>query len=342
MATNTAAWIKEKCGPFVIEEAPMPILKANEIVLRSRAVAINPVDAAMYKMGVILQQFPAIIGCDVAGTITAVGSSITRFKPGDRILACVDSIAGAGAFQLYCVATEALSAKLPDNVSFTDGCVLPLGLCTAAASMFQKANLGLSLPQIDVKPLGKVLVIWGGSSSVGSSAIQMAKAAGFEVATTCSARNIDYCKTLGADYIFDHTKESVVNDILEALQGKESAGVFDAIMAADTLIKCANIAHQLDGKKHLATVLVGPPTPQVVPEGLPEDVTVSYCWGTTIANDEVGAALWGGWITSALANGALKGRPYAEVVGQGLEALQEACERMAKGVSAKKLVVEIP
>jgi len=258
----------------------MPEPKENEIIVRSHAVAFNPVDGAMFKLGFITESWPTVIGCDVAGIISAVGSAVTRFKPGDRVTACIDQPndrANKGAFQLYCAAYEALAAKLPDDVSFTNGCVLPLGLCTAAASLFQTANLGLPLPKIDVEPQGKVVVVWGGSSSVGSCGIQMAKAAGFEVATTCSGHNIQHCKDIGADHVFDHTKETVVEDILKALKGQESAGVFDAIMAADTLVKCAEIAHRLGGKKHLATVLVGPPTPQVVPEGLPEDVEVSYC-----------------------------------------------------------------
>jgi len=79
--------------------------------------------------------------------------------------------------------------KLPEAVSFTDGCVLPLALCTAASSLFQKGNLGLPLPGLDLKATkseAKVLLVWGGSSSVGSCAIQMARAAGLVVATTCS------------------------------------------------------------------------------------------------------------------------------------------------------------
>ncbi|TKA76528.1 hypothetical protein B0A55_05668 [Friedmanniomyces simplex] len=345
MATNTAAWIKEKCGPFVVEEAPIPEPKDNEIVIRSHAVAINPVDGYMYKKGMLIQSWPTVIGCDVAGTVTAIGTSVTRFKPGDRILACSDYTGdrvNRGCFQLYCAVFEALAAKVPENVGFAEACVIPLGLCTAAASLFQKPNLALPYPVLEPRSTGKVLMVWGGSSSVGSCAIQMAKAAGFEVATTCSGHNFEYCKDLGADYVFDHTKETVVDDVVKALKGKESAGVFEAIMAADALVKSAEIAHRLEGKKHLATVLVGPPTSQVVPEGLPEDVTVTYCWGTTIQHDDVGPAVWGEWVTSALASGALKGKPNAEVVGQGLGAIQEACERIVKGVSAKKLVVELP
>ncbi|KAK3072324.1 hypothetical protein LTR53_007017 [Teratosphaeriaceae sp. CCFEE 6253] len=347
MPTNTAAWILEKCGPVVVGAAPMPEPREHEIVIRAHALALNPVDGFMHARGLLTTSWPTVLGCDVAGTVLTIGRSVTRFQPGDRVTACVDQPpderrANKGAFQLYCAADEALSAKLPESVSFAEGCVLPLAMCTAAASLFQKSNLGLPLPKLDTKPSGKVLVVWGGSSSVGSCAVQLARAAGCAVATTCGAENADYCRALGVEYVFDHASASVVEDIVRALQGTESVGVFDAIMAAGTLVQCAEIAQRLGGRKHLATVLVGPPTAQVVPEGLPGDVGVSYCWGTTIRHDEVGAAVFGEWMTPALASGALKCKPDTEIVGEGLEAVQEACERMSRGVSAKKLVVVLP
>lgn len=188
-----------------------------------------------------------------------------------------DARPARGTYQLYCAVEESLATKLPDNVSFSEGCVLPLALSTAAASIYQKENLGLPFPTLDPKPNGKAVLIWGGSSSVGSCAIQMAKASGFEVATTCSTKNFEYCKKVGADWIFDHTSDAVVEDIVSALKGKEFGGAFDTVFPPETIMKCAEIAHQLGGNKHVATVLIGPPTPLVVPEGLPEDVKASYC-----------------------------------------------------------------
>lgn len=276
--SNQAAWIPAKCAPFKVDAAPMPEPDANEVVIRTHAVAINPVDAYIQKLGIIAEEFPTVVGCDVAGEITAVGSDVKRFQPGDRVLAALDFEAkrsNKGSFQLYCAAFEALAAKLPDNVGFSQACVLPLALSTAATGLFRKGSLALSYPQVDPKPNGKAFLVWGGSSSVGSCAIQLAKAAGYEVATTCSSRNFDYCKRVGADHVFDHTTDSVVEDVVNALKGKEFAGVFDAVMPPETIIKSVEIAHQLGGNKHVATVLVGPPH-MMVPEGMHEDVEISY------------------------------------------------------------------
>lgn len=255
----------------------MPQPEANEVIIRVRAVAINPVDAAIQGMGIIIEDYPAVVGCDVAGDVTGVGAEVKAFLPGDRVIACLDLEVGRvnkGSFQLYCAAFTTLAAKLPVNVSYTQGCVLPLALSTAATSLFQKGNLEMQHPLIDAKPNGKGVLIWGGSSSVGSCAIQMAKAAGYEVATTCSRHNIEYCRSLGADHVFDHRKGNVVEDVVHALNGKEFAGAFDAVFPPDTIMKCAKIAHKLGGKKHVATVMV-PSMP--IPKGLPEGVMTSYC-----------------------------------------------------------------
>ena len=278
--TNRAAWLRQKGGPFLVDDAPFPSPLPNEIIIRAHAVAINPVEGVMFAAGALIQAYPTVIGCDVAGVVHSIGSAVTRFKPGDRVIGMLDYEAervNKGCFQLYCAGLEALSAKLPEKVEWKDGVVLSLALNTAAASLFQKANLRLPFPKLKPESQGKVLVVWGGSSAVGSCAIQMAKAAGFEVATTCSEHNFEYCKGLGADNVFDHRQEDVVDQMVKALEGKESAGVFDAVMPDDSIVKSAEIAHRLAGKKHVATVMVGPPTPQHVPEGLPEDVTTSYC-----------------------------------------------------------------
>lgn len=360
--TNRAAWLNVPKEPFTISAAPTPEPRPHELILRSHAFALNPVDAAMAKRGLLITSYPTVIGCDVAGIVHAIGSAVTRFRVGDRVIACSDDIASdfrtnRGCFQLYCAVPEGLSATLPDAVGFAQGCVLPLALCTAATSLFQKGNLGLPFPQLKPERSGKVLVVWGGSSSVGSCAIQMARAAGFDVAATCSERNFGYCREIGAEWVFDHGKEGVVEEIVEALEGRELVGVFDAVFPQ--IKECGEVAHRLKGVKKVATVLVGPPA-MVVPEGtVPEGVEVCYCklsgweifgngsltsyagWGSSLKNDDVGPAVLGDWLSAALADGSMKCKPDPNVVGKGLEALQAAVELMEKGVSAEKLVVEI-
>jgi NADPH:quinone reductase-like Zn-dependent oxidoreductase len=362
---NKAAWLQEKQQkPLQIGDAPMWEPTGDEILIRNHAIAINPVDWAIQAVGIIAEKFPYIGGCDAAGEVVAVGPDVKNFKKGDRVLAMAyeaDQSPKAGAFQLYLSVTTKTASKLPDNVSYTEGCVLPLAMSTAAVSLFQKDNLALPHPQIDPKPNGKVVLVWGAGSSVGSCAVQLVKAAGFEVAATASAHNFDYMKSLGADYVFDARKADVVGDIVTALKGKEFGGAFDAVADPDTLLKCGQVASKLGGNKTVATVYIGPPR-MPIPEGMPEDVKYTYCmeiqpcyipkyecadllplgWGAELRNNEVGDAVYGKWITPALANGQLRCKPDPVIVGQGLEKIQAALERWKEGVSAQKVVVELP
>ena len=94
--------------------------------------------------------------------------------------------AAESAFQEYTVLLEDMTAQIPDRVSFESAAVLPLGVSTAVAGLFQGNQLGLQLPAAPArKATGKTVLVWGGSTSVGSNAIQLAVAAGYEVITVC-------------------------------------------------------------------------------------------------------------------------------------------------------------
>jgi NADPH:quinone reductase-like Zn-dependent oxidoreductase len=142
-------------------------------------------------------------------------------------------------------------------------------MSTSASALFQSDTLVLSLRQINAKRKGKVVLIWGGSSSLGACGIQLVIGAGYDVATTASSRNLKYCKSLGAKYVFDHTKDTVVQDIIAALKGEEFGGVYCAIINAEVIKHCGQIASELGGHKFVATVL-SPAMP--LQEGLPSDM----------------------------------------------------------------------
>lgn len=182
--------------------------------------------------------YPYILGNDITGVVVAVGASMSKVKPGDRVLACAEN----GCFQLFKAVEQQLVAILPENITYTQGSVLPLALCTAAVMLFQKDTLALDLPSIESVPNGKVVVAWGGASAVGSNGVQMLKAAGYEVAAVASEHNQQYCRNLGADFVFDHKSPDVVGNIIESLKRKRFGGVFCPIMNPETIAGCALIA----------------------------------------------------------------------------------------------------
>jgi NADPH:quinone reductase-like Zn-dependent oxidoreductase len=160
-------------------------------------------------------------------------------------------------FQLYTVAYEITTAPIPDSISYEQAVVLPLAISTAAAGLYQKGFLALPYPTINPKPTGKTILIWGGSSSVGSTTIQLAVSSGLEVVSTAGKKNLDYVKSLGAKHVFDHSSATVVEDIVTSLRGSDFVGAFDAISLRETLKPTADIVHQLGGGV-IATVLGKP------------------------------------------------------------------------------------
>lgn len=277
MSSNEAAYLDTaRANPLTVKQAPVPAAPSpNQLVIRAHAVAVNPMDCIIQQTGMIVpaDAYPYILGNDIAGEVVAVGSAVTKVKPGDRVLGCAER----GCFQKLNTVEQDLVTVLPDNVSYTQGAVLPLAMCTAAVTLFQKDTLALDLPRLDAKPNGKVVLAWGGASAVGTNGIQLLKAAGYDVAAVAGERNHQYCKDLGAKYVFDHRALDVEKQILEALKGKTFAGVSCFIMSQDIIAMCARIAAQLGDNaknKFVATVMA----PGMDYQGeLPEGVSIGYC-----------------------------------------------------------------
>ena len=271
MATqNQAAFLVGKqVKPFEVKEALMPVPDANEIIIRNRAIGINPADWAIQATGLLVENFPFVLGCDIAGDVHQVGVNVTKFKVGDRVTAITTVLSSSdnatGGFQLFVKVRERNVAKIPDFITYPEGSVLPLCITTAACALFDKENLGLPLPQLEPKALGKVLLIWGGSSTVGALAIQMAIAAGFDVATTASSHNLEILRSLGAKYVFDRNKSTVVEDIVTGLKGSEFGGCLVAAafnndafekmnLESIDILHCGEIAKKLGGNMFVQTV----------------------------------------------------------------------------------------
>jgi NADPH:quinone reductase-like Zn-dependent oxidoreductase len=337
--SNEAAWITEKqAKPLQVKEAPMPKAGPNEVVIKNQAVAINPVDWKIQEAGIFLQKYPNIIGTDVAGEIHEVGEGVTHVKKGDRVIAHAFSLLtnnpAHGAFQLYTLHEALVVAKLPSSIPFTSGCVLPLSISTASMCLFSKSTLGLPLPTSNPKDTGKSVLIWGGSSSVGTSAIQLAAAAGVKVVTTAGKHNLDAMKDLGAAEAFDYASSSVAENITSALQGTTFLGVCDCIGTPQAAGAWSPVYKKLGGR--YASVL-----PDA--KGLPDGIKGASVYAPMVARSdrEVGEAVWGKWVAEALEKGTLKPKPDAIVVGKGLEDIQKGFDKQKEGVSFRKVVVEL-
>lgn len=223
-------------------------------------MAINPVDYIKQEIGNFIFswiKYPFVLGPDVAGEVVEIGSSVTRFKIGDRVLGQAVGMdekrntSAEGGFQSYTVLLAHMASPIPSTLSYEQASVLPLGLSTAACGLFQKDQLALQHPSVPAnKPVGKTLIVWGGSSSVGSNAIQLAVAVGYEVITTASPKNFDYVRKLGAKQVFDYESKTVVEDIVKAMEGKTVAGAMSIGQGAAEA--CLDVLGKCKGDKFLS------------------------------------------------------------------------------------------
>jgi NADPH:quinone reductase-like Zn-dependent oxidoreductase len=335
MPTNSAAWLTAaKKVPLEVGPAPYTPPGENEVVIKNRAVAINPVDWKLQYLAIFPLNYPTILGADIAGEIAEVGSGVSGLSIGDRVLAHATNMAlnrdSDSSFQLYTVVAEYRVAPIPSSLSYEAAAVLPLGVSTAVVGLFDKEHLNLQRPSIPSKPTGQTVLVWGGASSVGSNAIQLAVHAGYEVVTTASAKNFDYVKKLGASEVFDYHSPTVVDDLVAALKDKKLAGAYDSIGVFQTI---ADVLTRLGGNHFISSTLS-------VPEEKPSGISGKWIWGV-ITDAELAHSIYRDFLPQALAEGKYIAAPEPLVVGKGLESIQKGIDVLKEGASANKVVVSL-
>ncbi|KAJ8058974.1 hypothetical protein OCU04_011958 [Sclerotinia nivalis] len=331
---NQAAWMPAEKARMEVGPGPIPNPSENEVVIEVAYAAVNPSDWKLQDIPYYSMPYPWIVGADVSGTIVQLGSAVTRFQIGQRVLGQCDGmltrIVQNTGFQRYATCRELLVSVVPDDIPLASAAVLPLDTSSASAGLFK--ILGLPLPVLEPVPTGKKILIWGGSSSCGASAIQLAVAAGYTVVTTAGAQNHNFVKSLGATHIFDHKSPTVIQDILAILQKGDA--VFDCISEASTQNICAKISHHIDASKFACLL---PPLPNEY------DVEPILVNGLDVAlvDLDIGDAVWRKYLPAALAKGKFLAKPDPEVLQGGLERVQDGLDILRKGVSAKKIVIEV-
>jgi NADPH:quinone reductase-like Zn-dependent oxidoreductase len=241
--TNRAVW-QDTCGvPGVIRDNPLPTdheLGDHKVLVKVHAWAINPCDYILQDRN-LGSSYPIILGCDVAGTVEAVvpgSTAASHFRVGDRVF----GFTANSGFQDYVALDDRLMATIPSDMAYREPVVLGLCIATSAMFLFGKDYLHLEYPKLGVPKRGKSILVWGGSSAVGSNAIQLATAAGYDVIATCSTRNFDYVKGLGAVQVFDYKDTDVTEKVAAELDRGECAGIFMAAGFEDGNVAACKVA----------------------------------------------------------------------------------------------------
>ncbi|KAK8075290.1 alcohol dehydrogenase [Apiospora hydei] len=360
MQNNQAAFIlAADNSPLQVGPGPDQSHPAeDEVVVQVAAVAINPSEWKMKELGYLPLKYPHVLGSDVAGTVVKVGEEVKRFKAGDRVIGQVEDVlltcfglarhclgllyggAKHGGFQNFTTLREAVTAPIPDGVRFEEAVVLPWPSRLRPWLRLPSADPVNVDEQKNKHQRDEAVLIWGAASSMGTIAVQLAVAAGYAVITTASTKNHDYVRALTPDggrhvAVFDYRSPSVAGDIIDRIkdQGLKFAGAYDCIGLEESTRACAEVVHAFGGGV-LPSVLWPP-------QDLPSDVEVSVVNAIrpgTVAGSP-GSRVWREYVPKALANGSLRLRPEPEIVGTGLDRIEEALNLHKAGVSAKKLVV---
>ncbi|WP_066520240.1 zinc-binding alcohol dehydrogenase family protein [Curtobacterium ammoniigenes] len=344
---NEALWLSRPTGRLRLASAPRTPPRNGEVLVRVRAVALNPVDAipgiAHYVVTPWLR-YPTVLGTDIAGDVVDVGPGVEGIAPGDRVLGFAAGLERSanrpaeGAFQRFAILRARVVTVLPPTVSWTEAATLPLGIATAAAALFEPDQLALELPTSDRQPERDASVlIWGGSTSVGCNAIQLATNAGYDVVTTASPKNAELVRSLGARVSVDYRDPKAQNTLLEALRGRFLAGT--VAIGGGSLTKTIPIVRAAQGSGRLASAYPTPATRMRSVWERRRGVAISAIWGGSPVDTAVGPAIFRDFLGPALADGRYRSAPPARVVGSGLAAIPAGLDRLRAGVSAEKLVV---
>jgi len=209
-------------GPEVMtfSNGPLPSPKAGELLVKVQAAGINRPDVAQ-RQG----NYPApkdaspVLGLEVAGEVVALGQGVSDFQVGDRVCA----LANGGAYAEYCVVPAGQALPFPKGYDAVKAAAVPETFFTVWANLFQMAGL----------TEGESVLIHGGSSGIGTTAIQLAKAFGAEVYTTAGSKEkCDACEKLGAKRAINYKQEDFAAVIKDATGGKGVDVILDMIGAS--------------------------------------------------------------------------------------------------------------
>ena len=196
------AMVYDRYGsPDVLElrDVERPDVTDDGVLVRVQAASVNPVDWHMLTGAPYLVRMEAGLrkpkreglGVDFAGTVEAVGGSVTDFQPGDEVFG-----ARNGALAEYVCVRKAVAHK-PENVTVEQAAAAPVAAISALQGLRDKGSI----------QAGQQVLINGASGGVGTFAVQIAKSFGAEVTGVCSTRNVEIARSIGADHVIDYTQE---------------------------------------------------------------------------------------------------------------------------------------
>jgi NADPH:quinone reductase-like Zn-dependent oxidoreductase len=216
-----------------LEEVPLPALLPHQVLIKTAAASINPVDWKIregYMLAVLPLKLPYTLGCDLAGEIVEMGSEVTRFQLGDQVYG-YSHLMNGGAFAEFAALGEHEVAPKPGSITAEEAAGFPVAAITAWEGLFSHGHL----------EAGQRVLILGGSGGVGTAAIQLARWKGAQVYATASTRNQDYLRSFGAEALdyFTQSPGEVLNGldlIFDTIGGPTGLAALPALKAGGAYV----------------------------------------------------------------------------------------------------------
>ncbi|KAF3397196.1 Zinc-binding alcohol dehydrogenase domain-containing protein cipB [Talaromyces pinophilus] len=339
VSQNRAAVIPAAQLPLKVETVETPTPGPGDILVKNEIIALNPVEVAIAKHDLFHSKYPLIIGTSFGGTVIAIGGGVSDFAVGDKVAVYANPKDGDkyAGYQNYALAKVDTTCLVPEGLDLAVP-VSMIGNLTTVVGMIS-ATAGVPKPNIERQkvPIGKKILVYGGTSNLGSFAIQYVNGAGYTVVTTTSPKHKDFVDKLAADKVIDHTqdREAIVRSLIA--EGPYDI-VVDTISYPNTMSIVADVVAAQGGGRVFATM------PPFGPETLPKGV-VRYFNSWPYVLDEEGNEHWIRWaFHTFFAKGITNGKlfpTHIEAIGTGLEAVNSGLDTLAKGVSCSKLMVEL-
>jgi NADPH2:quinone reductase len=212
-------------GPEVLSLSDIDepqITSPTGIKVKLHAAGVNPIDTKVRRNGLFFPNaLPAVLGCDGAGEVVAVGAEVDRFKPGDKVWFCHGGLGREqGNYAEYTVLDQRWAAMMPTTLTFSEAAAAPLVLITAWGALYDRGGL----------QAGQTVLIHAGAGGVGHVAIQLAKLKGARVITTVSSeRKADFVRALRADEVIDYRRNDVADAVNQLTAGQGCDLVFDTV-----------------------------------------------------------------------------------------------------------------
>ncbi|KAF8554453.1 GroES-like protein [Imleria badia] len=333
-----ALFLESKQGRFVVGDHHVPKPSKGQLLVKIHTTALNPVDYKIQQTGMFIdEQYPAVLGVDMAGIVEDVGEGVQDYVKGDKVFSHGSFTNDQATYQQYALAVTDFTAKVPPNLNFDHAATVPLCFDTAAVGLYSgQLGAGLTPPWAEGgrgKYARKPILIMGGSSSVASYVIQLARLSGFSpVITTASSSHQDAVKALGATDVIDrHLTGDAFTAALQKITQEPIEIVYDVIGLPAT----QQMAWSAVARGGTLVTTLHPVVQEE--EGKGRSAIATYGNPHVEANQAMCRASWsilGKW----LQDGLIKPNNL-EVLPGGLNGISDGLERMKAGkVSGKKLV----